>query len=575
MMDINTYFRDEPPWYIFGRTFIQGNAFLDGRLLDEAEISKLVSSSKRVDDFISLLKRFNGFYAIVHEGDNKLFAAVDRRRSIPLFYSLKDNELNISNDPHWIRKRIGDNEIDELSATEFSLVGFVTGKDTLYPHVKQLGPGEVLCVVDTLDGPDISFMHYYRYNPGNYHANSGEKILADLDRVLLNVFKRLVRWADGRTIIVPLSGGYDSKLVVLMLKRLDYNNIITFSYGKPGNQQSEISREVASSLGIRWEFVPYSNESWYRWFHSEEFRKYCHMANGLCSVPHIQEWPAVWELRKQGLIPEKSVFVTGGGVNDLDGMPYFDSMDSKAIYSVRSLLLSGSSRLDPSDNWSSDSNHAFEENPINGENVIDLIYKKRYCMLNLPQHEKSPELKLKEKIKMIVGLDNSFSGKPIFHIPELWDVQEIDIKLFANSVRTFEFWGYKWWLPLWDSELVDFWSRLRVEDKLEKNLYKTYVNNLSKEIIKKNIEANPSERSWKNSKLLQLSLFDGFIKTYRLHKNYERHPLAWYGIISKNEFKKIYTGKENIVSFLALKMLKNMKSNAENPVQKGLQSSNS
>ena len=45
---------------------------------------------------------------------------------------------------------------------------------------------------------------------------------------------------------------------------------------------------------------------------------------------------------------------------------------------------------------------------------------------------------------------------------ECWDCQERQAKFIVNSVRAYEFFGFEWRLPLFDAELMDFWSRIAV-----------------------------------------------------------------------------------------------------------------
>jgi len=152
---------------------------------------------------------------------------------------------------------------------------------------------------------------YYRF-VHEYEQEVGiDELMAQHDQVLIRIFNRLIEIANGRAIVVPLSGGYDSRLIVLMLKRLGYENIITFTYGRPGNKESEVSRKVAELLGLQWEFVPYSNEDWYRWYNSSERKDYSKLAGNSCSLPHIQDWPAVWQLKNKNLIPGDCIFVPG------------------------------------------------------------------------------------------------------------------------------------------------------------------------------------------------------------------------------------------------------------------------
>ena len=111
-------------------------------------------------------------------------------------------------------------------------------------------------------------------------------------------------------IVVPLSE-LDSRLIVLMLKRLGYDNVITFSYGRKDNQESNFSKELAESLGFHWEFIEYTNDKWHDWYSSEEWYEYSLMAGNLSSTPHLQDWPAIKELKEKQLVPDNCLIVPG------------------------------------------------------------------------------------------------------------------------------------------------------------------------------------------------------------------------------------------------------------------------
>ena len=69
--------------------------------------------------------------------------------------------------------------------------------------------------------------------------------------------------------------------------------------------------ELARYLGFRWLFVPYSAERWRAWSTTDAFKCYFRAAGNLTSVPHLQDWPAVFELTEQRLIPADGIFVPG------------------------------------------------------------------------------------------------------------------------------------------------------------------------------------------------------------------------------------------------------------------------
>jgi len=56
------------------------------------------------------------------------------------------------------------------------------------------------------------------------------------------------------------------------------------------------------------------------------------------------------------------------------------------------------------------------------------------------------------------------------------DWQERQAKFIVNSVRVYEFWGYEWRIPLWDNQLMDFFSGVPLKLRLEKKLYDPLVD---------------------------------------------------------------------------------------------------
>jgi len=530
MNKINVHFRDYDSWSITGTTYWKGSAFFEELLLDVSSIACMFSSIKNADDFISSLKQLNGFFAVVQQKEDTIYAAVDRVRSVPLFYSLKDGDFYISDDPNWIQKEIQSDEVDEIAAAEFMLTGYVTGKDTLYPDIKQLQAGEALVLQHSSDCLSLRTIQYYRYIPKNYSVCSEEEILSVLDRVLVKVFERLIKIASGRTIVVPLSGGYDSRLIVLMLKRLGYEKVVAFSYGKPGNKESEISKKVAEILGIRWEFIPYNNEDWHKWYRSEEFKRYSRMACGLSSVPHIQDWPAVWELKRRELIPNDSLFVPGHGADILSG---------------RVTNIVADCPVDP----------------------IEAIFKQNYILWRCSS-DKYVDL---FKNRIARSFDKEARSQDIVSLFESWRVRERHAKFIINSLRVYEFWNYSWWIPFWDVEFMDLWCEISADMKSDQKIYKIYVNNIFGKISHRHICTD--KESWKsrfmNSAMVNLKrtpfldLARNAYRHYRLLNAYGNNSFAFYGAITKDRFIKLYTGIEEINSFLAADMIDSLSSDSE------------
>jgi asparagine synthase (glutamine-hydrolysing) len=497
--------------------------------MSQDEFYHLVSSQESLEAFMRVLRQLNGSFAVVHRIREGLLVAEDCMRSFPLFYGSKADGFYLSDDAYWVRDQFDDRELDRVSASELLLTGIVTGGDTLYPHVKQVQAGEI--VVIRLVGSRVQVQHirHYDYKHGNYLEKSAEELHLLLDEILIRVFERLIRLAHGRTMVVPLSGGYDSRLVVLMLKRLGYQNLIAFSYGRLGNVESRVSREIAKALSIQWEFVPYTNEAWFRWYHSEEYQRYRRMATGLASVPHIQDWPAVWELTRRQVVPRDSLFVPGH------------------------ITLGGASRfpIPPS-----------REIRMSQDQLIRLIRNNFYDLGDFSRQPEEIKRGICTRITNVVGDRSCYSLEGTADAYERWWCQERAAKFLLSSVRAYEYWGYDWWIPLRDTELLDFWNRVPFVHRSHKSLHKSHVRSLERKLTGQNIpEHKVLWAMWPISvgvyALSRTPLFR-YMRRMVMLGEYDRHPLAWWGIAPRNVHRALCTGRGDINSFLALDTLRTL-----------------
>lgn len=295
-------------WSATNGVNFKGYGFFKGTILED-HYHKIFTDWETKDEFADILQTCNGCFSVIIEKEEYIFAAVDRLRSIPLFYTLHDGKFIISDNARYVREHIDDDKINEISNIEFRMTGYVTGNDTLYLKVKQLQAGEYL-IVNKKD-LSIETKNYYNYRHSRFFEKEMNQLIEELDQVHLNVFKRLIDSLNGKTIMLPLSGGEDSRLIAVMLRRLGYQKVICYTYGKLGNKEATISKKVADYLGYDWVFIPYSRNRWRRWYGSQEMKDYFLYADGLSSLPHFQDWPAVKEVL-DGISPKDDlVFIPG------------------------------------------------------------------------------------------------------------------------------------------------------------------------------------------------------------------------------------------------------------------------
>jgi asparagine synthase (glutamine-hydrolysing) len=94
-------------------------------------------------------------------------------------------------------------------------------------------------------------------------------------------------------------------------------------------------------------------------------------------------------------------------------------------------------------------------------------------------------------------LDDSELKKqyPPYLIYENWRLQESNSKFNHNGAKIWDFFGYEYLLPLWDAELFNFFVKVPLSHKYDKNLYKETLGELFSEynIFFPNVELYPSE----------------------------------------------------------------------------------
>jgi asparagine synthase (glutamine-hydrolysing) len=506
--------------YCFVKGYLYDNA---NKLYKDEDLINYFCIVENEAEFRNKLIDANGNFAVVLNLNEAVLAAVDRIRSLPLFYSAGSEDFIISDDASYIKEKTYQNRMDDVSVNEFLLTGYVTNEDTLYKSVKQVQAGEYILFNKKLK--EIYRSDYFRLQHNDYYDMSSDELISKLDDVHIDIFKRLIQSLDGHTVVVPLSGGYDSRLVVTMLKRLEYKNVICFSYGKPGNLESKISKQVADYLGYKWIFVSYSNDLWYKWFYSKEREAYCKYGSMLTSLAHMQDWPAVMKLKSDNLIPADSILIPGHTGDFIEGghIP--------KLYKIKNI--------------------------VSVEEFIDSIYKKHYYLSDWQSKNNQYSKIFKNKIIKNIKLNNDISNELGASLIEEWEWRERQAKFICNAVRVYEYFGYEWRIPLWDYELIKFWSKIHLEKRYMRKLYKEYDDKYFMEIntqIHRNTEKTLPETIIV-TKVLNKIKNNRFMNRINKRKVYENDSLQMYGVFKYRQFAALYTGKEDINSLIVRKIL--------------------
>ena len=434
VMDVQLRRNQGFPWTHRGGTSVKGFIHATGTVLRDESLCSHFGSAKPIDEFERLFASANGSFCVVAEIQGAIVAAVDRVRSFPLFYSAP---LNLITDDLTKAPALGALDVDKRAVEQFLLSGHTVGPRTLLEGAQQLQAGQVL-----VTGPaGTEVRYYYRHQRTEAGASYDEPPHDDLVALSDRSFRRLIDSCDGRQIVLSLSGGYDSRYIAVMLKRLEYDNVMCFSYGRPESFEVQTSRRVAAKLGFRWEFVPYTRDRW-RALVADD--RYLQFASSLASLPSCQGYPSVAHLVTHGAVESDAVFVPGY-CGDLLGGSYVPTE------------LAGSN------------SEGYLREPI-ARYIV-----RRHFPLRGPN---AGSVALVEDVEKEVAVDARPSIRSYISTNEEFFTRHKVARFVVNAVREYEYFGHQWRMPLWDTELTDFWYAVDDAHRVDSTMHRGFLQSV-------------------------------------------------------------------------------------------------
>ncbi|MCF6306852.1 MAG: asparagine synthase C-terminal domain-containing protein [Flavobacteriaceae bacterium] len=416
-------------WFSNEEDYVKGYIFDNDILYKDENLLEYFSKIKNVSDFKDKIKKAKGLFSVIIKREDIIFVAVDKVRTFPLYYFDNNNEFIITDDTYYLKNK---NQLDynQLSIKEFLFARYVTGKETLLENVFQIQAGEYLIY----NNNKITNLYYHDFLIRKVTINNFEDNKKEFLSILKKLTQRLVNSVKGKTIVIPLSSGYDSRLIASLLKMYGYKNVICFTYGEEDSVDVSISKNVAKQLGFEWIFVNHHKDAKEpNYINSTEFINFSKLAYNHTSIIHLQDYFVVKQLKLNNLIPPDSIFVPGHSGDMLVGNHLYRGDDVR----------------------------------VNNDEFVRKITKRHYVLE--PYYRNSNiELKLK----------NYYSEDCMPHsLIDNYNLKERQSKFIVNSVRVYEYFGYSHRMPLWDEELVQFFKTLDFKSKLDSSFYKKVIFN--------------------------------------------------------------------------------------------------
>ena len=393
------------------------------------------------DELQSFISSIYGHFALVVKKKDLTFIAVDKIRSTSIFFTKIKNHFYIDCDPkNLVNLNEFNKTIDNKAKLELAMSGFTIGNKTIYKNLFSLKAGELVFFHEN----KYEYVHYFKYF-GKVVNKTFDEYFQNLTEVTLKIFQKTLDEIGDRQIIVPLSGGHDSRLIASILKHLGAKNVKCYTYGTPDNFEAKIAKKIANKLGYEWKFIPLTHKSEKKYYSSDEYKKYLEFSETFSSVPFIQSLSSIRYLKDIDWISKDAIFINGLSGDFISG---------------------GHAKIESENNYNSPTLQ------IRKQNILNQLIKKHFSLWGYLKNKKNTNIikeTLWDEISKVCGnLEDENEDHLFYEYSELIDRQS---KYVIKKQKIYEFYGYNWKLPFWDDHFLYFWQKVPLQYKLNQKLY--------------------------------------------------------------------------------------------------------
>ena len=200
----------------------------------------------------SLLDSLNIYGSFIYKKDSVMLAYCDKQLSFSLYVC--KNTANIS--CSYPYKTIA--ALDEIATTEYKSTkyGYTNSIRTFDDEVLQIPAGHYC----TIENNVISINPYTNYIHNDTDSDMSKKT-SELDSVYNIMVTKLIKQAsEKKKILLFISSGKDSVMLLLKLVELGYKNVIACSFGKKYNYEHIFTKKLCNHLGIEYLFEKASEQ---------------------------------------------------------------------------------------------------------------------------------------------------------------------------------------------------------------------------------------------------------------------------------------------------------------------------
>jgi len=248
-----------------------------------------------------------------------------------------------------------------------------------------------------------------------------------------------------------------------------------------------------------------TNKRWFKIFKRTEIFNEAIEKNSYGYAINYPQGLYIYEMIKNGKIPEDSIVITGNSGDVVEGNDVCMSFKEGEDYDEKQ--------------------------------VLEAILKQHYLL----QGEKYQKQKIFESfIKTVIGSKKKYNYIEAQNTFEFFNWRARQAKYVVNDVVNFnDILGLDWRLPLWDNEFVDFWLSIPLNLRYKRKLYYLYVKE-EKLPTANNINLNQKMfAKLKRNTPIIIDKARYIVRLMHFFNSKNVDPLGMFGLVSFFEFKKI------------------------------------
>ncbi len=414
-------------WTTDMKIFVAGFIWLNEKCIFGKEFLELISRhTQRFDDFKKLAGQLNGHYSVFVEMPAEKWAVCSHTWSFPLFYRNTGNAIHISDNPEKLLNEESKLQSSSLSRNYFLTFGVTPANTTLIQNIFQILPGELI----RFRGDKKESFRLFPYT--EKYRKEDEKSFDEKEfyNLLFEVFQRYSNHIKEKQVLLPLTRGYDSRVLGCLLKEFGHRRVICATWGRNRNNEVRTAEKVAERLGYKHFFIDYSKEVPKDFTRVKEFEPYIHFTGHFSSMPFLQDYFAIKSLKERKIIDSQTVVLPGHPGDLLRG-----------------------SHLD---------NHLLLKSEKYAISKIISSFGTSYPLACS---------EIKELEEFISQTFFSSPQTPAWMQYDEWDYQERQCKFIGNSTLAFSFFETEVLMPMFDMELLKFFRSVPFSLKLGSPLY--------------------------------------------------------------------------------------------------------